>query len=116
MHGARVAGQVLTAITRVGTEFLKTIQGFTLGLADVQIEKQCDKDRMKKKKLLNQKLSEKVKEEYNIDDHEDLTLASMRAIKNAYADTTGNKSAELDARIKGLANTKGNEFKDVTTG
>ena len=116
LHGARVAGQVLTAITRVGTEFLKTIQGFTLGLADVQIEKGCDKARRKKKKLLNKDLSLKVKETYNIDDVEDLKLASDRAIKNAYSDITGEKSSILDSKIKGLANMKGNEFKDVTVG
>lgn len=114
LHGANKSGQVLTAITRVGTEFLKTIQGFTLGLADVQINSKCDVDRKAKKKLLNKDLSMKLKEEYNIEDEDDLTLTSRRAIKNAYADISGAKSAELDQRIKGLANMKGNEFKDVT--
>ena len=51
---------------------------------------------------------------YNIDESDDLNLESRRAIKNAYADISGTGSALLDQQIKGLANSKGNEMKDVT--
>lgn len=102
LHGAQKAGQLLTALTRLGTEYLKLYQGFTLGHGDVMINPENDKNRKKQKVLLNKGRTDKFQSFYKIEDKAKIEQETKRRIRQAHADTTYFLNSQLDTTMRQL--------------